>query len=102
MVVQELDGTVEFSFFRPEAKEVALSGDFNGWHATSMPMTKDADGWWHYRFRLAPGLYQFRYLADGIWFTDYAAFGVERGPFGWNSVLKIDPPAAGSDGRRAA
>ncbi|GMV96254.1 MAG: hypothetical protein HRF43_13500 [Phycisphaerae bacterium] len=92
MVVQELDGTVELSFFRPQARQVALAGDFNGWHCDSMPMTPYPDGWWRCRVRLAPGIYQFRYCADGQWFTDFAAFGVERGPFGWNSVLKVDPP----------
>jgi 1,4-alpha-glucan branching enzyme len=102
MVVQRADGIVEFSFFRPEAKQVSLSGDFNGWHKTSMPMSKDPDGWWRYDVRLAPGQYEFRYLSDGQWFTDYAAFGLERGPFGWNSVLKVDPPTTSSDGRRAA
>ncbi len=102
MVTQQTDGTVEFSFFRPEAKQVSLSGDFNGWHKTSMPMSKDQDGWWRYSFRLAPGQYEFRYLSDGQWFTDYAAFGLERGPFGWNSVLKVDPPSVNSEGRRAA
>ncbi len=104
MVFQEPDGTVQFSFFRPAATSVAISGDFNGWHKTSMPMSKGEDGWWHYHFRLAPGTYQFRYLSDGQWFTDYAAFGLERGPFGWNSVLKVDPPLPGAsnDGRQAA
>ena len=94
MVFQEADGTVQFSFLRPHAELVAVSGDFNGWHKTSMPMSRDRDGWWRIRFRMAPGTYQFRYLSDGQWFTDYAAFGLERGPFGWNSVLKVDPPAA--------
>jgi 1,4-alpha-glucan branching enzyme len=94
MVCQEADGTVHFSFLRPDAEGVSLSGDFNGWHKSSMPMSRDQNGWWRYRFRMAPGTYQFRYLSDGQWFTDYAAFGLERGPFGWNSVLKVDPPAA--------
>ncbi|HOB75442.1 MAG TPA: isoamylase early set domain-containing protein [Phycisphaerae bacterium] len=104
MVLQKTDGTVEFSFFRPTASSVFVAGDFNGWHKTSMPMTRGEDGWWHCRFRLAPGIYQFRYLADGQWFTDYAAFGLERGPFGWNSVLKVDPPlvTTSNDGRQAA
>ncbi len=104
MVLQEMDGSVEFRFLRPEASSVALSGDFNGWHKTSMPMALGEDGWWRYRFLLAPGVYEFRYLADGQWFTDYAAFGLEPGPFGWNSVLKVDPPVTSTsgDGRRAA
>lgn len=104
MVFQQADGTVKFSFLRPEARCVALAGDFNGWHKSSMPMSPDEDGWWHCRFQLAPGTYQFRYLCDGQWFTDYAAFGLEHGPYGLNSVLQVDPPSSpgASDGRRAA
>ncbi len=92
MVTQAPDGTVEFRFFRPEARRITLAGDFNGWHRTSLLMTKGHDGWWRYQLKLAPGCYQFRYLGDGQWYTDYAAFGVEHGPFGMNSVVKVDPP----------
>jgi len=92
MVTQMQDGTVEFRFFRPNAECVTLTGDFNGWHQTSLPMTREPDGYWRYQLRLAPGRYQFRYLGDGQWYTDYAAFGIEHGPFGVNSVLKVDHP----------
>ncbi|GMU21977.1 MAG: hypothetical protein AMXMBFR13_20650 [Phycisphaerae bacterium] len=93
MVMQMPDGSMEFSFFRPDARQVCLTGDFNGWHKASLPMEKGEQGWWRYNLRLAAGTYQFRYLADGDWFTDYAAFGLERGPFGWNSVLHVEPVA---------
>ena len=92
MVRQTRDGIVEFCFFRPHVNHVALSGDFNGWHQTSLPMSKGPDGWWRYRLKLACGCYHFRYLADGQWYTDYAAFGLEKGPYGFNSVVKVDFP----------
>ncbi len=92
MVTQGSDGAVVFRFFRPEARQVYLAGDFNGWQKTCMPLAKGEDGWWSYRIGLAPGIYQFRYIADGQWYTDYAAFGLEHGPFGWNSVLKVEAP----------
>jgi len=91
MVVQGPDGTVEFRFFRPKARRIALAGDFNNWHQSCFPMTRDADGWWRYQLKLAPGCYQFRYRGDGQWYTDYAAFGLEHGPFGLNSVVLVDP-----------
>jgi 1,4-alpha-glucan branching enzyme len=90
MVKQMPDGTVEFRLCRPGARQVTLAGDFNGWNETSFPMALGADGWWTYRLRLAPGCYQFRYLADREWHTDYAAFGLEHGPFGLNSVVKVE------------
>ncbi|NLX23133.1 MAG: glycoside hydrolase [Phycisphaerae bacterium] len=93
MVRQLPDGAVEFHFLRPGAAQVSLAGDFNGWQPSFL-MDKRADGWWHCRLKLAPGIYQFRYQADGQWYNDYAAFGLEHGPFGLNSVAKVDQTTA--------
>jgi len=94
MVTQTRGTEVVFRFFRPQARKVYLVGDFNGWNRSAMPMTRTEHGEWIYRLELPEGTYQFKYLADGEWFLDYAAFGVERGPYGWNSVLVIDAPAS--------
>lgn len=83
------DGTVIFRFYRPNVSRMSLVGDFNDWDPEAMPMAAAPDGWWEFRLRLAPGTYQFKYHGDGQWFTDFAAFGVERGPYGWNSVLTV-------------
>ncbi len=96
MVLQCDDGALEFRFYRPGARFVSLAGDFNAWQKTCFPMKPEGDGWWHYRLRLAPGVYQFKYYADGEWFLDYAAFGLERGPFGWNSVVHVAQPLSTS------
>jgi len=90
MVSQAPDGTIQFRFFRPEARQVTLTGDFNGWDMANTPMTRGSDGWWRYQLELPPGCYQFRYFSDGQWYTDHAAFGIEHGPFGINSVVKVD------------
>jgi len=90
MVVQLPDGTVQFTFICPQAQHVTIAGDFNGWQST-FAMTRLDEKRWRSRLQLAPGLYQFRYCADGQWFNDYAAFGLEHGPFGLNSVLKVEP-----------
>jgi 1,4-alpha-glucan branching enzyme len=95
MVTRTPDGTIEFKFYRPELSQVSLAGDFNGWHRAALPMEREPDGWWRYRLRLAPGVYQFKYFGDGEWYTDYAAFGLERGPLGWNSVVRVDDGARG-------
>jgi hypothetical protein len=89
MVTQTPDGRILFLFHRPAARQIVISGDFNGWQQ-SFHMSKGSDGWWRAQIQLAPGVYRFRYLADGQWFTDYAAFGLEPGPFGWNSVLQVE------------
>jgi len=65
----------EFSFFRPAARQV--------------PMIRRSDGHWQAKLSLPPGTFKFRYCADGEWFTDYAAFGIEFGPFGPDSLLRV-------------
>jgi 1,4-alpha-glucan branching enzyme len=85
---------VVFSFFRPQAKAVHLAGEFNHWRHGDLPMLRTEKGYWQARLKLPPGEFRFRYCADGEWFADFAAFGVEPGRFGLDSVLRIsDLPA---------
>jgi len=90
-MVNVRDNFAEFRFFRPGATSVYLAGDFNGWRANQLRMTPAGDGYWVAGLRLARGTYRFGYLADGQWYADYAAFGVEAGPFGLDGVLRIAP-----------
>jgi hypothetical protein len=94
MVIQLRNGNVEFRFCRPGAKHVSLAGDFNGWNLSSLPMAPEADGWWTCQLRIAQGCYHFRYLSDDEWYMDYAAFGLDYGPYGLNSVVSVEPPPA--------
>jgi 1,4-alpha-glucan branching enzyme len=96
-------GLVEFRFYRPDAQRVCVAGDFNGWNPNAWEMHNDGNGWWRAEAQLRPGEYRFRYVADSQWHTDYAASGIERGKFGWESILWV-PPAheAVAAARRAA
>lgn len=98
MLVWHPDGIVEFRFFRPGAHRVHLVGDFNGWEASATVMFLEPSGDWVRCLRLQRGTYRFKYLADGEWFPDYAAFGVEWGPLGVNSVAVIDEAVLSSGG----
>ena len=80
-----------FRFFRPAAKEACLVGDFNGWRNGELPMIPNDNGYWEAIVRLPEGSHRFRYLADGQWVTDYAACGVQAGPLGLDSVVRINP-----------
>lgn len=91
---------VEFSFYRPNAKQVHLAGDFNNWRHGELPMSRTDDGYWQARIRVNPGEFKFRYCADGAWFADYAAFGVEPGQFGMDSILRIEQPTLRMVGNR--
>ncbi|MBI4578251.1 MAG: isoamylase early set domain-containing protein [Planctomycetes bacterium] len=90
MVARINRNELEFRFYRPRAHEVFLVGDFSGWDQRAHPMTRSEDGEWCCRLELCEGVYQFKYLADGAWYVDYAAFGVEPCPFGHNSVMVVD------------
>jgi len=83
------DNWVEFSFYRPHASSVSLAGEFNDWRTGELPMVPSGGGYWTARVRLPAGEFRFRYCADGNWFTDYAAFGVEPGQFGLDSVVRV-------------
>ena len=81
----------EFRFYRPKARHVYLIGDFNGWKIGELPMSRETQGYWTAGLKLTPGIHKFRYYADGQWFCDYAAYGIEYGPFGPDGVLRVAP-----------
>jgi len=89
MTIVRQDGSVEFRFFRPEARDVRVAGDFNGWSGEALVMKPAGNGWWSVRTLLGSGEYRFRYVADGRWFTDYASNGVEFAKLGLNSLLIV-------------
>jgi 1,4-alpha-glucan branching enzyme len=83
------NGEVEFRFFRANASQVRLAGDFTQWQANAIAMRPEGNGWWVAKVRLDAGEYRFRYVADGHWYTDFASHGVELQKQVWNSVLLV-------------
>jgi len=85
-----VDGKLaEFDFFCPGVEAVYLAGDFNDWREDELAMDRGTDGHWRTRIELTQGEFCFRYIADGLWYTDFAANGIEPGPFGYNSVVSV-------------
>lgn len=80
---------VEFRFFRPNAERVHVVGDFNGWRVDGLPMERSPQGYWQARLRLPAGTFRFRYYADGQWYTDFASFGIEPGPYGPVGIVYV-------------
>lgn len=58
---------VRFSLNAPNAKEVSLVGDFNGWDAGAHSMKQYKDGSWKANVIFPPGRYEFKFLVDGRW-----------------------------------
>jgi 1,4-alpha-glucan branching enzyme len=82
---------VEFRFYRPDAQQVYLVGDFKNGQEHSLPMSRTEDGEWVCRLQLPEGVYAFQYLADGEWCVDRSSSGVGWSPFDCNSVTITSP-----------
>jgi hypothetical protein len=71
----------------PEAKEVFLSGSFNSWSTTQMPM-RTCDSGWVISLKLRPGKYTYKYILDGRWTEDpFNKLKEDDGNGGYNSVM---------------
>jgi WD40 repeat protein/beta-lactamase regulating signal transducer with metallopeptidase domain len=66
-----LEKPVRFTFVKPDAKAVFLAGEFDNYNMFAIPMHK---GWWGGRWTvdlpLPPGRYHYKFVADGLWYTD--------------------------------
>jgi alpha-amylase/alpha-mannosidase (GH57 family) len=56
---------VRFILRQPEAKSVAVVGDFNGWSRSEDSLRAGPDGLWSLTRVLRPGRYQYKFLVDG-------------------------------------
>jgi hypothetical protein len=69
-----------FALRRPDARRVALVGDFDEWSPTAVPMTRAADGTWTTTVPLTPGRHAYAFVVDdSVWTTDPRA-PLERDP----------------------
>ena len=85
---------VTFTFHRPEAKSVHIAGSFNDWNINSDPLSqgkKDvANGTWRKVLYLAPGVYEYRFIVDGLWQDDPVATEGWTNEFGsFNCVIWV-------------
>lgn len=76
------------------ADRIHLVGEFNGWNETTLPMRQGRDGVWRAELDLPMGQsYQFRYIVDGHWQTDYHADGHTDNQYGThNSIVCAELP----------
>ena len=62
-----IEKTVEFAFSAPDANQVFLAGEFNGWDSQSLPMKKHKGGVWKAKVKLSRGRYEYKFFADNVW-----------------------------------
>lgn len=83
---------VQFSLDQPAAHTVAVAGTFNGWSATSHPMTPDvARRRWTATVTLPPGEHLFMYVVDGVWTTPPQAADFVDDGFGARNGVVVVP-----------
>jgi 1,4-alpha-glucan branching enzyme len=74
------------------AKQVVLTGTFNGWNEGELLMSKAPDQTWITEFVLNPGNYAYKYIVDGRWICDPSKpmipneFATDM-----NNLLVVDP-----------
>lgn len=78
-------------------KQIFIAGDFNGWSAMSLPMTRnDRLGVYERLVQIPPGRWQYRLVIDGHWTHDSVNPSTQSNPFGGlNSILDI-PATSGN------
>jgi chromosome partitioning protein len=82
---------VVFSVFAPEAKEVHIAGDFNGWKIDESTRLVNNNGTWSKKLNLDSGRYHYRFVIDGKWIEDFNNPKREMNPFGQlNSLLEVN------------
>jgi len=85
----------QFVLSAPDAKRVAVAGDFSGWQPVHV-MTRSEAGIWTVVVPLDPGVHDYAFVVDGErWVPDPAAPAVNDGFGGVNSRLAVLSPDGG-------
>lgn len=73
-------------------KKVVLTGTFNNWDEEALLMKRSGDGW-ELRLQLLPGVYEYKFIVDGVWMEDPANPEKRRNQYDtFNSVLRVAKP----------
>jgi 5'-AMP-activated protein kinase regulatory beta subunit len=79
---------IHIEFAHSTASAVAIAGSFNGW--CPEPAQLVGKGKWAKDLMLAPGTYEYLFVADGGWLPDPLAKEAVPNPFGGvNSLLRV-------------
>lgn len=81
---------VNFEIPAPQAKKVALTGDFKNWNKKGIPMKKDKAGVWKICLPLRSGRYEYKFIVDDVWQIDPNNSQTATNAFGsLNSVKEL-------------
>jgi 1,4-alpha-glucan branching enzyme len=81
---------IKLTFFAPDARQVQIAGNFNGWQPPASPLARAGAGEWAIRLMLEAGQYEYRIVVDGIWCDDPRAILHTANPYGGlNAILRV-------------
>ncbi len=79
-------------FYRGNAREVKVKGEFNAWNPNNTVLDKDGTSFTSHVL-LSPGSYQYLFVVDGKEIRDpFNVDSVSNGMGGWNSVINFPGP----------
>ena len=62
---------ITFEFAADAGSRVFIAGSFNAWDPSAHPLTyHPAEGLFRVTLLLAPGLYEYKFVVDGVWHVD--------------------------------
>jgi len=83
-------GGIRFRYFDLSASSVTIAGEFNDWHKTSCRLTNYPCGVWETVIPLEKGVYQYKFIVDGMWTHDPSNPCMMLNEFGGvNSALEV-------------
>lgn len=82
---------VTFTLHAEKGKNVFLAGQFNDWNPSAKKMSyKAKDGIYSVSIKLTPGVYEYKYVVDGVWCADPANIDSIKNDQGtFNSVITV-------------
>lgn len=90
VVESEAPVVVRFALAAPDARAVALAGDFNGWRPETTPLVRGAGGVWMAEVPLLRGSFSYSFVVDGKWVDDPLADSWRADGFGGrNAVVRV-------------
>ena len=82
--------TVHLRVIKEGARKVCVAGTFNDWKPQRTPLERNAQGEWEVTLSLAPGEYEYRFVADDQWMDDPLPPRSIPNPFGgMNAVIQV-------------
>jgi 1,4-alpha-glucan branching enzyme len=78
------------SLHSPHAENVFVAGTFNDWDPHKDPLKKNTKGQWKTAKYLEPGIYEYRFVVDGVWMDDPSCKSRRSNQYGGeNCILEL-------------